>query len=115
MSSSIHNVQRIERGISIATGAAAIASGVYQGGSAGLIKALGGLALVHRGISGHCSLKAMIIDPHAELVYLRQRVADLRAAVDKLEKNTSSGKRAQEAKVDHALEETFPASDPISP
>lgn len=115
MSTSIHNVQRIERVISIATGAAAIASGVYQGGTRGLIKALGGFALLQRGTSGHCSLKALISDPQAELVYLRQRVADLRVALDKLEANTGSKKRTQEIKMDSALEETFPASDPISP
>lgn len=120
MTSSNQNIERIERVISIAAGVAAIAGGVYRGGPMGIVKALGGAALLQRGISGHCTVKGLITDPETELAYLRERVAELRAQLPKLEEEVARRRRSVdaktlEAKVDNAVEETFPASDPISP
>lgn len=110
-----HNVHRLERAISLASGATAIVAGVCQGGSSGVLKALGGAALLQRGISGHCVVKGLISDPRSELQCLRECVADLRAALPKLQKEMERVKGRQERRLNHALEETFPASDPISP
>lgn len=120
MSSAIQNVPRVERVISIAAGVTAIVSGVYRGGALGMAKALGGAALLQRGFSGHCTVKALITDPETELAYLRERVAELRAQLPKVEEAVARRRQAVEAKsmedkVDNAVEETFPASDPISP
>ncbi|BBP83901.1 MULTISPECIES: DUF2892 domain-containing protein [Pseudomonas] len=110
-----HNVHGVERALSVAAGVLSIASGVYRGGAPGVIKALGGAALLLRGVSGHCSVKGLVIDPETELEYLRQRVAALRAALPRIEDHPLRSQRELEAKVDNAVEETFPASDPISP
>lgn len=111
----VQNVHRVERTISITTGLAAIVCGIHQGGTPGLFKALGGAALLQRGLSGHCVVKGLITDPETELESLRQRVAELRAALPRIEEHAAARKRAQEERLDHAVEETFPASDPISP
>ncbi|ARS48952.1 MULTISPECIES: YgaP family membrane protein [Pseudomonadaceae] len=116
-----HNVQRLERAISLATGATAVVTGLCQGGSRGVLKALGGAALLQRGFTGHCVVKGMISDPKTELEGLRQCVADLRAALPRLQKELEAVQQrqtapgAREARLDNAVEETFPASDPISP
>lgn len=119
MSSLNQNVQRLERVISLATGVTAIVAGVCQGGGSGVLKALGGAVLVQRGLSGHCVVKGMVSDPKAELESLRQCIADMRAALPKVNgqghSQSPAGKTPQEARLDHAVEETFPASDPISP
>lgn len=109
------NVHRLERAVSLATGATAIVAGVCQGGSSGVFKALGGAALLQRGLTGHCVVKGMISDPKTELESLRACVADLRAALPRLQKEMDRVKGRQENRLDHAVEETFPASDPISP
>jgi hypothetical protein len=111
MSSSTQNVQCIERAISIAAGVAAIASGVYRGGPSGILKALGGAALLQRGTSGHCSIKGLITDPEAELAYLRQRVADLRAALHRIEEKMVSNKQPEESRAESAAEKPFPSNN----
>ena len=108
------NVHRVERVISIATGVSAIVGGVYRGGLPGILAALGGLAVVQRGLSGHCVVKGLVSDAEAELRCLRQRVNELRAALPDTNQ-ARAGNRAEDARLDHAVEETFPASDPISP
>ncbi|WAJ39856.1 DUF2892 domain-containing protein [Pseudomonas sp. GOM7] len=116
MSSLTHNVHRLERAVSLATGLTAIVAGVSRGGAGGVLKALGGAVLVQRGLTGHCVVKGMVSDPKAEIECLRQRIADMRAALPKVhEQSAASRAPHQESKLDHAVEETFPASDPISP
>ena len=110
-----HNVHRLERAVSLATGATAIVTGICQGGSSGVFKAIGGAALLQRGLTGHCVVKGFISDPKAEIECLRACVADLRAALPRLQKEVAVMKGRQENRLDHAVEETFPASDPISP
>jgi len=111
----VNNVHGIERAISIAAGLAAIALGVQRGGVGGVIKVVGGALVLQRGLSGHCSAKGFLTDPDAEIDYLRQRIASLRAALPKVDDYPSQAQRKLDEKVDHAVEETFPASDPISP
>lgn len=77
------NIQRVERGLSVAAGLTAILGGLYQGGGSGIFKMLGGVALLQRGLSGHCAIKGLMSDPKAEISYLEQRLADLRAASGK--------------------------------
>lgn len=120
MSSLSHNVYRLERVVSLATGVTAIVAGVSRGGAGGVLKALGGAVLVQRGLTGHCVVKGMVSDPKAEIECLRQCIADMRAALPKMqakvhEQSAASKAPHQESKLDHAVEETFPASDPISP
>lgn len=117
MSSLSHNVHRLERVVSLATGVTAIVAGVCQGGGSGVLKALGGAVLVQRGLSGHCVVKGMVSDPKTEIECLRQCIADMRAALPKVngQFQSAAGKTPYEARLDHAVEETFPASDPISP
>lgn len=110
-----HNVHRVERAVSLATGASAVVAGVCQGGTSGVLKALGGAALLQRGLTGHCVVKGLISDPRAEIECLRECVAELRAALPRLQKEVAEMKGRQENRLDHAVEETFPASDPISP
>ncbi|AVO55565.1 DUF2892 domain-containing protein [Ectopseudomonas mendocina] len=110
-----HNVHRLERAVSLATGASAVVAGVCQGGTSGVLKALGGAALLQRGLTGHCVVKGLISDPKAEIECLRECVAELRAALPRLQKEVAEMKGRQENRLDHAVEETFPASDPISP
>ncbi|MFI8482835.1 DUF2892 domain-containing protein [Pseudomonas sp. NPDC078700] len=79
------NVNGLERAVSVAAGLFTVARGVHQGGAAGVLKALGGAAILQRGLSGHCVLKGMSCDPAAELQYLRGRVAEMRLLLTKLE------------------------------
>lgn len=113
--SPINNVHGIERALSIAAGLTTIAAGVRRGGTLGVVRALGGVLILQRGLSGHCAVKGLIMDPEAEIDCLRQRIAKLRAALPDVDDYPSQARRRLEEKVDHAVEETFPASDPISP
>jgi|GEM_PF-661297 len=115
MTSGIQNVQQIERIISLVAGGAAIASGVYRGGPTGILKALAGAALLQRGSSGHCTVKGLITNPETELAYLRQCVADLRAALLKIDESVMSHKRSQEATADTDVQQTFTPGNPTSP
>lgn len=53
------NVGRVERALSVAGGILLTARGLHKGGLGGLARALGGAALVYRGVTGHCKVYAM--------------------------------------------------------
>lgn len=76
-----HNVQGWERTLSLGIGLALVGVGLARGGMFGLCKTGIGGALVARGLSGHCSVKSALHDPHAEMHYLKD---ELQAAKDKL-------------------------------
>ena len=60
MHHSSHNVQGLERKLSVAGGLGLLACGLRHGGVSGLLAvAAGGMAL-YRGMTGHCELKARL-------------------------------------------------------
>lgn len=95
MSASYQNVFGLERFVSIAAGLITVARGVHQGGGAGVLKALGGAAILQRGLSGHCVVKGLNADATAELHYLRGRVADLRMKLSEFEAQAATLPRVQ--------------------
>lgn len=98
------NLSGWERATSIALGLAAIGMGLRRGGVSGWMGAAAGVLATKRGLTGHCAMKAAIASAAER--------ADVPAPV------TSPGAAdtsVAESRIDHALEETFPASDPISP
>ena len=115
MNHEYQNVHGIERALSLGTGLVALCTGIHHGGTAGTLKALTGALLLWRGTTGHCAMKGMVTDLEGELEYLRQRIARLREALPKVDNAQGKARTPTEAKVDNAIEETFPASDPISP
>ena len=101
------NLSGWERATSIATGLAAIGMGIRKGGLGGWLGGPAGVMAAKRGLTGHCAMKAAITGQHDALP---EHLAP--APV------TSPGPAnptVAESRIDHALEETFPASDPISP
>jgi hypothetical protein len=99
------NLSGWERATSIATGLAAIGMGIRKGGLGGWLGVAAGVMAAKRGLTGHCAMKAAIAGRHDALP-------------EQLAPVTSPGPAnpaVTEARIDHALEETFPASDPISP
>lgn len=93
----MHNVTGWERTLSIAAGLAGIGNGVKRGGMGGLLEAGVALLVLKRGLTGHCALKSALCESAA------------------LPGRSSRQGLSGEEKVDNALEETFPASDPMSP
>lgn len=64
MHHSSHNVQGLERKLSVAGGLGLLACGLRHGGVGGLLAvAAGGMAL-YRGMTGHCELKARLCSRH---------------------------------------------------
>ncbi|MFV3415913.1 YgaP family membrane protein [Pseudomonas nitroreducens] len=99
------NLSGWERATSIATGLAAIGMGIRKGGLGGWLGVAAGVLAAKRGLTGHCAMKAAITGQHDDLP-------------EHLAPVTSPGPAnptVAESRIDHALEETFPASDPISP
>lgn len=89
--SSEQNVQGFERVASLAGGLLMIGRGIRRGGIPGWLQAaVGGLTLA-RGISGHCSTKAFIVDHRSDLAEIRQR---LEAATHTLAKLQAEATRA---------------------
>jgi hypothetical protein len=107
------NIHPFERAVSVAAGLTAISVGYYRGGNTGVLTALGGVALLQRGLSGHCTLKGLISNPGAEISYLRQRVAELRAALPKAPGQPSYDARPQGATVDSVEQKAAPTGYPI--
>lgn len=65
MHNSHHNVEGMERTLSVAGGLALIGCGLRHGGLSGLVQiGIGGMALL-RGVTGHCDLKEKLCSGHA--------------------------------------------------
>lgn len=102
------NVEGTERLLSLAVGTMGMVSGIRQGGLGGLLKVAASAMIAKRGLTGHCQLKS--------LLEAQREIADeepLRGP--SAATSTEAGKRTEESRMENALEETFPASDPISP
>lgn len=102
------NVEGTERLLSLAVGAMGMVSGFRQGGVGGLLKIAASAMIAKRGLTGHCQLKSLLEPPRdvSGEQQPRRPGAATGAEADKL---------TEASRMDNALEETFPASDPISP
>ena len=100
----IQNVAGTERLLSLAMGTIGMVSGIRQGGAVGLLKVGASAILAKRGLTGHCQLKGLLTpanEPPPE-----HQATHPSADTSKLD---------EDRRMENALEETFPASDPISP
>ena len=111
-SSGEQNVGTVERWASIAGGAALVVNGLARPSLLNTILALGGAALVQRGLTGHCAMYDRLGINTAE--------AGAGARDDggrTRQKTYGYGKRGQHSiadEIEAASEESFPASDPPS-
>jgi Protein of unknown function (DUF2892) len=95
------NVGSTERWISILGGAALIMRGMNRPSMLSALLGLGGVALVHRGVTGHCAAYGALGIDRSE------------GAVDHMRPPTleGSGRRSIRDEVAEASEASFPASD----
>ena len=102
------NVEGTERLLSLAVGTMGMVSGFRQGGVGGLLKIAASAMIAKRGLTGHCQLKGLLEPPRdvSGEQQPRRPGAATGAEADKL---------TEASRMENALEETFPASDPISP
>lgn len=105
------NLSGFERATSIALGLAAIGMGIRRGGISGWMGAAAGVLAAKRGFTGHCAMKAAITPADPEVLSQQDHPAPAAVAPSPGIADAS----VSESRIDHALEETFPASDPISP
>ncbi|PZW71576.1 hypothetical protein F471_00651 [Pseudomonas sp. URMO17WK12:I1] len=98
------NVAGTERLLSLAIGTMGMISGIRQGGAAGLLKVGASAMLAKRGLTGHCQFKSL-------LTPATERPSGPQAT----HSSTDASKLDEDRRMENALEETFPASDPISP
>ncbi len=116
------NVGHAERWASLIGGGVLAVTGLRSGGLSGVLMAVAGGVLVARGITGHCAVKAMLMDrPHHDQdqvggVYNPEpwREPDNRVAAHIAEDRREEKKDRPWNKVDEASDESFPASDPPS-
>ncbi|EWY38821.1 hypothetical protein N825_10010 [Skermanella stibiiresistens SB22] len=102
------NLSQVERWTSMLGGVVLAAAGLRRGGVQGAIMGVAGGLLAARGMSGHCAIKAMIEERSGEGGY---------SAGDYLEADRrGSGTTSDRPwnRVDEALDQSFPASDPPS-
>ncbi|TBU74058.1 DUF2892 domain-containing protein [Pseudomonas daroniae] len=109
-----NNVEGTERLLSLAVGIMGVASGIKQGGIRGLIKIAASTMIAKRGITGHCQLKGLLSACEREGTQ-DERGASAPERDGGTAPKASSQLQDRESRMDNALEETFPASDPISP
>lgn len=102
------NVAGTERLLSRAVGTMGMVSGFRQGGVGGLLKIAAAAMIAKRGLTGHCQLKSLLEPPRA--ISGEQQSRGRSAAT-----GTEIDKLTEASRMENALEETFPASDPISP
>jgi hypothetical protein len=112
------NVGDAERWASMIGGGVLAAAGLRRGGGAGVLMALAGGMLVARGITGHCGVKAMLMDrPHADEnigdSQSDSRVERQEGMQDRVKEDRAEDRRNRPwNKVDEASDQSFPASDP---
>lgn len=109
-----HNVEGTERLLSLAVGVMGITSGIRQGGIGGMIKVAASALIAKRGITGHCQLKSLLASCAGDDVHGERRTPPPEGQ-EGVAVKPDSQPQDRESRMDNALEETFPASDPISP
>ncbi|MEW5929413.1 MAG: YgaP-like transmembrane domain [Gemmatimonadota bacterium] len=98
------NVGQAERWVSVAGGAALAAAGIARRSPGGMLLALAGAALAHRGATGHCAVyRAAGID-----------TSEAAAGWSATEGGRAETRAAAYDIVDEESDESFPASDPPS-
>src|SRR5689334_15686559 len=105
------NVGTVERWASIAGGAALVVNGLARPSLLNTILALGGAALVQRGLTGHCAMY--------DRLGINTATAEAGARDDgnRPQHTYGYGKRGRHSiadEIEAASEESFPASDPPS-
>jgi hypothetical protein len=99
------NIGTIERWLSILGGAALILRGMNRPSMTNALLGLGGVALVNRGVTGHCpAYEALGVDHSDGAEAARQRPPTLEGR----------GRRSIRDEIEKASEDSFPASDPPS-
>jgi hypothetical protein len=112
------NVGDVERWASMIGGGVLAATGLRRGGGAGVLMALAGGMLLARGITGHCAVKAMLMDrPHTDQDIdgsePDSRVERQESMQDRVKEDRADDRRNRPwNKVDEASDQSFPASDP---
>jgi len=109
-----NNVEGSERLLSLAVGVMGITSGIRQGGIRGLIKIAASALIAKRGLTGHCQMKSLLSACERDETQHERGAPE----PERTQSGAATGageSQDRESRVDHALEETFPASDPISP
>jgi hypothetical protein len=103
------NVGTVERWVSIAGGAALVVNGLMRPSLMNTVLALGGAALVQRGVTGSCPL-------YRQLGISTATASDgHRGDADQMQHTYGYGKRGRQSiadEIEAASEESFPASDP---
>jgi hypothetical protein len=106
------NVGTVERWVSVAGGAALVVNGLARPSFLNTILALGGAALVQRGLTGNCALYRSL-----GINTATAESADGHGNGDRTHHTYGYGKRGQRSiadEIEQASEESFPASDPPS-
>jgi hypothetical protein len=112
------NVGDVERWASMIGGGVLAAAGLRRGSGAGVLMALAGGMLLARGITGHCAVKAMLMDqPHTDQDIdgsePDSRVERQESMQDRVKEDRDDDRRNRPwNKVDEASDQSFPASDP---
>lgn len=65
MHNSSHNVEGLERKLSVAGGVGMLVCGLRHGGLFGLLAAAAGGMALYRGVTGHCELKEKLCSRHS--------------------------------------------------
>jgi hypothetical protein len=104
MLSGAKNVGNTERWLSILGGAALILRGMSRPSMVNALLGLGGVALVHRGVTGHCAAYDALGIDRSALDPDHERPPTLEG----------STRRSIRDEIAEASEESFPASDPPS-
>jgi hypothetical protein len=113
------NVHGLERWASILGGGALAAVGMRRGAVGGTLMALAGGMLLARGVTGHCSVKAMMEERMGDRTpesMVRDEFADSEDGTRRaIARDREADKRDRPwNKVDEASDQSFPASDPPS-
>lgn len=103
------NLGRWERLFSVALGLAGMRNGFQRGGLQGWLEVGASALMVKRGLSGHCRVKAALLERRAD------EAGEPAIGHEATPSAAARDHSSEERRVDNALEETFPASDPISP
>jgi hypothetical protein len=98
------NLGSAERWISILGGAALIMRGMNRPSMLNALLGLGGVALVHRGVTGHCAAYDALGIDRSEGATEHMRPPTLEG----------SGRRSIRDEIAESSEDSFPASDPPS-
>jgi hypothetical protein len=102
------NLSQVERWTSMLGGVVLAAAGLRRGGIQGAVMGAAGGLLAARGLSGHCAVKALLNDRAGGY---QERSEDY---LESERRSTDDRADRPWNRVDEALDQSFPASDPPS-